>query len=263
MKQPASVVLGVVGLLAALVVWKGVISPRAWQSRYRAQAMEALDSPDPEVRKQAAWAAIDWPDPALEAFMIRGVMGAESQADVREAYVYSLGRLGNPRSFAAIEFSLDLEPNGYVRAAAWLAAARIDSKHFYTLVETCPRPDRPWDQIGIAQGRLSLGDVRGVDRLLHWALAGDDTQRNVASRALFKGLQPLLDAAGRWPVDASVEEGQPWPPAFVREIEQRCVGLPLQAIADEARRHSAAAYRVRRNVARLTGTRERLAGLLF
>jgi len=259
----AAIILAAAGLVAAVMAWQTVLSPQVRKLRYREEMTRALRSPQPQIRKQAAWAVIERPDPSLETFMVRGVMGEEPDPDVREAYVYTLGRLSRPRNFAAIESAIDVEPSGYVRAAAWLAAARCDRQHFHTLAATRRQPEPPWDQIGIAQGRLCLDDVQGVNVLLYWARRGDASQRQVASRALFKWLRPLLDVAGRWPVDADVGEGQPWPAGLVDEIERRCAALDLQAIADDTRRHRAPAERVRRNVARLTRAREDLVSLLF
>jgi hypothetical protein len=259
----AAIILAAAGLVAAAVAWQTVLSPQARKLRYREKMTRALRSPDPQDRKQTAWAIIERPDPVLEAFIVRGVTGNEPDPDVREAYVYTLGKLGQRRNFAAIESAIDADASGYVRAAAWLAAARCDPEHFRTLTETRRQPEHPWDQIGIAQGWFYLDDVRGVDILLHWALAGDDPQRQIASRALFKWLRPLLDATGRWPIDANVREGQRWPAELVSEVERRCAALDLQAIADDSRRHHAPAERVRRNVTRLTRVRDRLARLLF
>lgn len=256
-------ILAVVGIVAALTIWVTVLSPRAQSRRYRAEMTRMLQSSDPEARKRAAWTIIERPDPTLEMLMVRGVMGDEPNPDVREAFVYALGKLENPRYSAAIESAIDQDPSGYVRATAWLAAARIDPRHFRTLAQADPRPQRPWDRIGIAQGWLYLGDVRAVNELLHWADAGDDSQRQIASRAMFKWLWPLLDAAGRWPVGATVREGQSWPSELIAEIRRRCETLDLQAIADDTSCHRAAAYRVRRNVGRLTRVRDGLASLLF
>jgi hypothetical protein len=253
----------VVGVVAAAALWQTVLSRPVRTVRQRRALMQALRSPDPQTRKQAAWAVTESPGPNLEAFLIRGIIGAERDPDVREAYVYALGRLEDSRNFAAIESAIDSDPSGYVRAAAWLAAARCDPQHFRTLAETHAPPDDPWDRIGIGQGRLFLGDVCGIGELLHWAGAGSDSQRLAAARALLKGLRPLLDAAGRWPIDADVAEGEPWPAELVGEIERRCATLDLQAIMDDLRRHRVPAERVRRNVLRLTGAREHLARLLF
>ncbi|MFQ5807157.1 MAG: HEAT repeat domain-containing protein [Phycisphaerae bacterium] len=262
-KWPARAIVAGAGIVVTVVAWQSLLSPRARNLRYRTEMLQALRSPDPESRKQAAWAIIGRPELSLEAFLVRGVLGDEPDPDVREAYTYALGKLGDPRNFAAIESAIDADPSGYVRAAAWLAAARCDPQHFRTLVETRAQRERPWEQIGIAQGRLDLDDVQDVNVLLHWARSGNPSQRQVAARALYKSLRPLLDAVGRWPAGAQIRAGQLWPPEIIDEVERRCAALDLQAIADETRRHRRRAERVRRNVTRLTRARDGLVGLLF
>lgn len=225
--------------------------------------LHLMKSPDREQRKQAAWAAIERPNPDLEQFMARGVLGDEPDAGVREAYVYALGNLGDQRHFAVIETAIDTDPSGYVRSAAWLAAARIDPVHFRILADTRSAPRDAWDRLGLAQGRLMLGDVRDTGELFEQARGDDLSRRLVACRALYKWLRPLLDAAGRWPVDATVTEAQPWPSEFVNEIERRCATLDLQAVADDTHQHDQAAAPVQRYIMRINGARRGLISLLF
>jgi hypothetical protein len=262
MRWPTRVPLVAAAVLSVLVLWQILLSPRARDARVAARLERTLRSDDPETRKQAVWGTVARPDSALVTMMVQDALGAEPDADVREAYIYALGRLGDPRNFAVIESTIDRDPSGYVRAAAWLAAARCDPRHFRMLVETRTRPERPWDQIGVGQGWLELDDVRGVSDLLHWACAGDDVQREVAARALLKWLRPLLDSVGRWPADCDVEPGDPWPRELVDEIAARCARLDLQAIADDNARHHAQTYRLQRDVRRITGFRDGLAELL-
>jgi hypothetical protein len=250
-------------VVAAAVIWQATLDPRVRETRYREEMMGALRSADPSTRKQAAWRIVERPDPLLAAYLVEGVLGAESDPDVREAFVYSLGKLADPHNFAAIEIAIDSDPSGYVRAAAWLAAARCDPEHFRTLVTTRSPPTAVWDRIGQGQGWLLIGNVRGVEDLLRQAVEGDAPQRQVCARALSHWLRPLLDAAGRWPIDAQVSPGQSWPPDLVSEVKRRCTVLDLQAIADDTRRLSESARRVGRNVRRLTRARDLLAGLLF
>ncbi len=225
--------------------------------------LRQMQSPDREQRKQAAWAAIERPAPALEEFMVRGVLGDEPDAGVREAYVYALGNLRDRRHFAAIETAIDTDRSGYVRAAAWLAAARVDPEHFGTLAATRSAPRDAWDRLGVAQGRLMLGDVRDTGELLQQARGGDASRGHIASRALERWLRPLLDAAGRWPADATVSGAQAWPPEFVDEIDRRCATLDLQALADDTHQHDQAAAGVRRYIMRIYGARKGLISLLF
>lgn len=251
----------VVGVLLAIVFIDQTPAGRGYQGRDA--LLRQMRSPNREERKQAAWAAIEYPNQALEEFMVRGVLGDEPEANVREAYVYALGNLGDRRHFAAIETAIDTDPSGFVRASAWLAAARVDPRHFRTLAETRTETQTPWDRLGIAQGLLCLGDVRDLDELFRQARGDDEARRYIASRVLYKWLRPLLDAAGCWPAESDVTSARIWPPEFIDEIEKRCAGLDLQAIADDTRRHDAAAARVRRHVMRITRAREGLVSLLF
>ena len=136
-------------------------------------------------------------------------------------------------------------------------------EHFRTLAETRSAPRDAWDRLGVAQGRLMLGDVRDVGELLEQARSDDGARQQVAGRALYKWLRPLLDAAGRWPAEATVKEGQAWPAEFVDEIERCCATLDLQAIAEDTHQHDAAAAPVRRYIMRINGAREGLISLLF
>ena len=203
--------------------------------------LRKMQSADRETRKQAAWAAIERSNPTLETYMVKGVLGDESDAGVREAYVYALGNLSNRRHFAAIENAIDTDPSGYVRSAAWLAAARIDPRQFQTLADTRTAIESPWDRLGRAQAWLYLGDVREVGELLAQARVGDQDRSYIASRALHKWLRPLLDAAGRWPLDGDGKSAGVWSPEFVDRISRICSEVGLQAVSDDTRKHEAAA----------------------
>ncbi|MBU0618460.1 MAG: HEAT repeat domain-containing protein [Planctomycetes bacterium] len=257
---------GLAGVLAVGLILSVLfpdVARRVGSAGARDTLLREIQSPDRERRKQAAWAAIERPNPGLEEYLVRGVLGDEPDAGVREAYVYALGNLGDRRVFSAIETAIDTDPSGYVRAAAWLAAARVDPEHFHTLVGTRPASRDAWDRLGVAQGRLMLGDVRGTHELLEQARGGEGSRGHIASRAMYKWLRPLLDSAGRWPADATVSEAQVWPLEFVDEIERRCATLDLQALADDTRQHDQAAAGVRRYIMRIYGAREGLISLLF
>lgn len=222
-----------------------------------------MSSDDPAHRKLGAWRLLDHPREKWVRQMVSGLEGEESEADVREAFVYSLGRLGEERFLPTIEATLEFDESGFVRCAAWLAMARIDPEHFRTLAEAHAAKSADWDRLGLAQGWLALRDTRGVVRLLAFARGGDDTQREVASRALFKGLRPLMDSVGRWPLRASVAVGETWSPELVDEVAARCAEIDVQRIADGHGQFAQQMARVRNEVKRLTRARNRLANLLF
>lgn len=224
-----------------------------------------LVAADVEERKQGAWRVAD-PDGALTATLVilpRLEKNEEPDAGVREAYVYALGQMKRPRFFDTLEPLIRTDPSGYVRQAAWLAAARSDERRFRELVGSQPDWADPWDQIGIARGWLVLGDVRGVDVMLHWATRGDEVQRALLAELLYRDVAPILEAAGRWPLAAPAVEGKPWPPAFVADLGRRCGEVNLQRVLSASRRSASAAEQVRRDVGRLARARERIKRFLF
>ena len=140
-------------------------------------------------------------------------------------------------------------PHASIRSASALAARTPDGGD-------------PWDRIGLACARLEIGDVSGVDDLLRWAAEGDPHQQRVASLALYRGVAPLLEAVGRWPIQYTVREGQPWPTDWSRRFAGGAAGWTC-AIAADTRPHVVRAAVVRRDVGRLNATRERLARFLL
>jgi hypothetical protein len=202
-------------------------------------------------------------DAALLAIEQRIVHRREPDIETREAFVHALGRAGRREHVAAVEFVIDGDESGYVRAAAWLALSRIDPEHVRTLLAADRPPADAWDRIAAAQARLLIGDTSQVEALLSAAEKGEPGPREVASRALHKGLRPLLEAVGRWPLDADPREGQIWPLELVAEARDRCNALPLRRISDETWPQIAAADRVRFNVRKLTNARDRIARVIF
>lgn len=254
-------------ILALLTIVVAVASVFFWTITRNGDdpgALRLLRSQDPASRKLGAWlAAGDHIPEALRYIAMQLHDRREPDANVRESYVYALGRSGDPALLNLVAAAAASDASAYVRQAAWLAAARLDPQRFQVLASRPADHDEPWDQIGRACAWLETGDIRGVDELLRWAVDGTPQQRPVAARALSRSLAPLLDAAGRWPIQFTIEEGQPWPAPLVNEIRQRCQELDLQTIADDTRPHVAHAAPARRNVVRLTHTRARLARLLF
>jgi len=232
---------------------------------FDAELVRLLSIGSTEQRKQAAWRVAEERAGVEASLAIRPRLetGEEPDPDVREAYVYALGRVGAAGFAETVETLARTDESGYVRAAAWLALARIDADRFRQLVAAQPTPDDPWDRIGVAQGWAEHGDYRGLDELLHWAVHGDHSQRVVAGRALYSSLAPVLEAVGRWPLDADPQPGEPWPAELLTQVAVRATGLELESLAREVWSRFEATKRVRRNVRRLTGARERLAQLLF
>lgn len=252
----ALAVAGVLASAGGYVVW------HALATRHDRAAVRLLRSGDPEARRRGAWLSVQGPTPQATRLIAQQLSG-ERDPNVRESYVYALGRGADPRRFELVAKVARDDPEPYVRQAAWLAAARIDALLFRDLAVREAAHDDPWDRIGLAHAWLEVGDLRGVDDLLRWAVDGTPTQRQVASLALTRGVGPLLDAAGRWPIGFNVREGESWPTELVAEVRRRCEALDLEAIAADTRPHALRAAAVRRNVGRVHGARGRLARLLF
>ncbi len=250
-------------LVLAGLVAAGILGPPLRQRLIRARLVRLLSSPQPQDRKRAAWSTIEHEDPAAVALLVQGLTGAEDDPDVREAYVYSLGRIGGRKLFPIVELVVRSDPSAYVRSAAWLAAARIDREQTRRLLADVPPVDTPWDRIGRARARLLTGDASAFDELLYWAEHGDAGQKVVASRGLTRWLVPVLDAVGRWPVHVEPIMGQPWPVELVREVRARCARLDLQAIAEDIVLKGRRARRVRRNVWRITHARDAIVAILY
>jgi len=250
--------------LAAVVVLAGLGAAFVALGIRRDQAARRLlCSDDPEKRKQAAWLAVRQNAPnALLDISRRVRERRETDPSVREAYAYALGRSGKAEYFDVLATVVQGDEDAYVRHTAWIAAARVAPHRFPVLAAETPVRDETWDRIGRAAAWLEVGDTRRAGDLLHWAVAGEPEQRQVASLALYRGVAPLLEAVGRWPLQSTIREGEVWPPELAAEVSRRCGALNLQAIADDTRPHLAYAARLRRDVARLTSLRERLAGYL-
>ncbi len=250
--------------LLALLAYVGIfwLRPRVRHEYIRARLAEQLSSANPAERIDAAWHFIDSPEPDIETRLTAGLMGDEPDAEVREAYAGALGRFAHPRNLGPLRHAIDLDTSGEVRASAWLAVARVDRAAFETAcAEKGPAAD-PWDQIGQAQGRLHLFDMSGVPTLLHFAGHGEQAERIIASKAVFKNLRPLLDSVGRWPIEATQHEGVAYPTELTEEIARRCDGLDLAMISRDIAQHSQEAERIKRTIRRLTGGRERIARFL-
>ncbi len=250
--------------LAGAVLLCGVAAGVAWEvlggPKTRLPEL-MLRSEDPSRRKWGAWETTS--DQGFAYIADRLAEGSEAVADVREAFVYTLGQHEQARYFDLVADLALADPSGYVRQAAWLAAARIDPHRFTAWVAAASPGAAPWDELGRANGCLEAGDVSGVPVLFRWAREGDTDQQRVAFRALYTRLMPLLVAAGRWPADVVLGEIEPWPAALLDEVERRCATLDLQSIADDTRPHLAAAQLVTRNTRRVTSAREWIATVLW
>jgi nucleotide-binding universal stress UspA family protein len=255
--------------LALLAVVLGAGLAGFWtltRLRHNHAVVRLLESPAADSRKQGAWVAARERIPeALGYIDGRLTSASEEDRNVREMFVYALGRSGRPEYFETVARVVRQDPDPYVRQSAWLAAARLDPARFRQLARREPPLDGAWDRIGRASAWLETGEVRQADitLLLERAAAGDLDQKRVCSLMLFRTVAPLLEAVGRWPIEYSVHQGEPWPDELVAEVERRCHQVDLAAVAEDTRPHLARAAAVRREVGRLNNTREEIASLVL
>lgn len=250
-------------MLAGLAGVYATLRPRVVAEVRRARLMARLKSSDPQERMQAAWSVAEFPDPDVLATLAQHVMGDEGDDEVREAFIYSLGRSGDRAFLPAVRYATEAHETGPGRTAAWLAMARIDPDEFRAKAPQGGSVGDTWDLIAIAQGRLALGELTSVGVLLRYAVDGDEGQRFVCTQSLWKGLRPLLEAAGRWPIEPILHEGETWPVDFAREVEKRAAELDLPAIQTDTRRHLAATTSLRQTVRRLNTARVRATRWLY
>ncbi|MBI5863009.1 MAG: hypothetical protein HZB38_00580 [Planctomycetes bacterium] len=255
-----------IGAALAAIIAGGlfvVLRPRIIAEVRRSRLTARLASSDPLERSRVAWSLAENPDPFLMARLVQNLMGDEPDSGAREACVYALGRSGDKSYLPAVRFSIEAHQAGCVRAAGWLALARLDPDEFRHREKEGPAVGDAWDAIGLAQARLAVGDLSDAEVLLRFAERGDDAQRYVCTQAMWKHIRPLLEAAGRWPLDASVHEGESWPPEFAHEVAERALRLDLPALREHIQRHWAATESLRQTVRRLNGARERMTAWLF
>ena len=251
-------------VLAAFIVIAAALGWHAFRTRHDRAALKLLQSASGIERREGAWHAANHDAPRALVWMARRLYErSEEDPDARESYAHALGRGGDPTYFDVVERVAQTDPDGYVCQSAWLATARLDADRFAAVAEGTPPRDDPWEQSGRAAAWLEIGDVRGVDDLLHWAVAGTEQQARPVSLALTRGLAPLLEAVGRWPSEYDIREGNLWPAALVAEVQRRCRTLDLQAIADDTLRHRERTARVQRNVGRMNRAREHVVRYLL
>ncbi len=226
--------------------------------------LSALRSNDAGARKRAAWRVADGGHPKSASLMRRLLFDRNTaEADVRESYVYALGQFADASDFDLLSELVVDDPSGYVRQAAWLAAARSDPQRCRAMLTSRAMSTEIWDRIGAAQARLQVRDPSGVGELLLLAADGDPGQRTFAGRALYRTLAPAMTAVGRWPLDASVNPDGSWPRELVDEVEGRLQRLDLHSLMQEMWVHVQRSDRIIRAKARLAGARDRIAGILF
>ena len=254
-------------ILVPAVITVVIVAATLWIGRVLTRENSVLNDlrlRDAGVRKRAAWRVTGGGYPKAASLIHRLLSDRGiAEADVRESHVYALGQLGDASNFDLLGDLLVNDQSGFVRQAAWLAAARSDPDRCRALLNLPAMRTETWDRIGAAQARLQLRDARGVDELLRFAAQGDPGQRTVAGRALYRTLAPAMTAAGRWPLDASANPDGSWPRELVEQVERRLRRLDLHSLMNNMWIHVQRSDGIIRAKARLAGARDRIAGILF
>ncbi len=260
-RQPARRRKGAIALFGIAIVVAAGWWLHTWADER--SLLSGLRSDDPSDRKRSAWQVAEGGYPKA-AVLIRRLLrgGSVEDGDVRESYVYALGRLGRAADYDLLKRVLERDESGFVRQAAWVAAARVDPDRCEALLSSTPTSGDAWRRIGMAQAWLELPDVRGVGTLLEFAAGDDPGRRAIAGRTLYRTLGPALTAAGRWPLGASPNADGSWPQNLVAEVARRVDEVNLQTLLLETRKHVERSRRIQRSKARLSGARDRMAEFL-
>lgn len=197
--------------------------------------------------------------------MIRAAVREGTERDPRalEAFVYALGLVGAASDWDLLAGVARQHPDGYVRQAAWLAAARIDDDHCRSLLAGAPYVGDDWERLGRAAAQCELGSADGIPVLLEMARDGSDAQRVVASRCIAKYVKPALEALGRWPLDLEAPAGAAWRTDELERIAARCGAPNLASVIASVEVNERRSREIRRKQLRLTRARERIARVLF
>lgn len=248
----------------ALVLLVGVLSlGLQWARQYnRRSHLEAIRTGDGEPAKRSAWWIADFSRHEYGPQLRDALKRPDISDDFLESLIYTLGRLGDQDSVPALQEQLRTARGGFVRQATWLALARCDTAAFRAAVESAGSAS-DWDSLGIALGRLHLGEQSAVHELARWARVDNVEIKMIASRSLARMARPLLETAGCWPADFDPQPRDVWPIERVDQVEQRAAEVDLARIKADGAQHQEANRWVRKNVRRLASGRDWIARVLF
>lgn len=248
------------GVLAGLaLLWFLVLSPRVRGEIFRSRMRVKLESPDPAARRDAARSIAEKPDPFLVTRIAQAIYGDEQDPTVVAAYVAALGEIGDRGQLPAVRFAAEPYQPGEVRAAAWVALARLAPDEFETRVAEAGSNDE-WQTLGLARARIVLDDWSGAAGLLRLAESRDVRIAALASQTLDGQLRPLLAEIGQWPLDAAPRE--PWPAEFAGAIGRRIAGVDLAELAIDSARAAKASAGIRPTLKRILNGRNRIENWL-
>ena len=249
---------------AILAVSAVVVVAGLWRTAAERQVMHLLTSPHEEARRQGAWQAVKRSSRPAADFMYAALsQDRELSPGVRESYVYAMGRMPLKSALPLLLRLARTDESGFVRQAAWVTAARLNFEQFRAAAREVENRADTWDRIGIAAALIEADDCSQLDLLFDAAANGDDFQRNIAGAVLRRYLRPLMQAAGRWPVNADISVDGIWSPAFIAEVRRRAASLNLPQIAAYSRPEQQGTEALRRAIGRIYGARARLVHALY
>ena len=251
----------IVGLAAAIAAgyFATVEAGKAVRTR---RHLAALATADGDAGKKAAWWVADGVR-MKHAGALRGALQRpDISEDFREAIVYSLGKIRDAAAVPDLFRLLSVPGGSVVRQSSWLSLARIDADVFRKAIAEPTYRHDDWDELGIAQGLVEIGDPSGVMTVLRFAGGADRNQRQIACRTLDRSVRPVLETAGRWPADQRPKPGEIWNESLIRIVEQRVREVDLRQVALDTARHAEGARGVQKNVRRIQSGRDYLAWFL-
>lgn len=260
-----NVILALIAVALGFGLFYGVrfATTRIKRAKARAEINSLLKSPNKDDRRKAAQMAATCNDEDLFSRLRLAIMGDEPEPGVRAAAIEALGQTLARQYFEVVEFAVDLDSSGRVRAAGWLAAARLDRRRCEALLQQHADRADPWDRVGRAQARLYLGDVSELDVLFEYARDDNPELNRAACRALQRWLRPILDAAGCWPLGADPPINGPWSLELITELQARCRQIDLPRAALDTHRQLTRSAFARKMERRLASGRNQVTQLLF
>lgn len=253
---------GCIFILVTLLIigWFGPMAPSEFRN--------ALQSPDFEKRKQAAWAFADAPANSRTrdaAALLNQIRQADVPPDVLESYIYAVGRhyAGTGVSAEIIVERIQNETPDFPRQAAWLALARIAPNKYRTLADEYAQSENDWDHWGMLRGRLELGDYSDIVILWKWGASDDWDRRQHTARVANARLAPLLETQGRWPIELEDRAPDTWMSDDFETLRAQVAMIDLVALAEDCLPHFERSRDVRSTMGKVTGGRDRIKRWLF
>lgn len=252
-------ILLLVATLSALLGAPQLMAHLTGRCAARVRALLASDS---AADRRAAATLVADGAAAQVADALASRLAREPDAGVRESYVHALGTTDDPGYFELLVRRASDDGDAYTRHSACVAAARCAPERFRAWLATATPPVSPWDKLGRAYAGVLAGDARHVPDLVDMVTSGPADVQRIARRYVLRGVAPLLDAVGQWPIAAPQDEADIWSRDVMDEIARGCATTHLQQVLDDLALLRARAAAVHHNAGKLLKARQRLAWLL-